>query len=130
MGMKKKTNIKQQNKIKELNALEPQERSKRLLYYELKYGDYYDKNQKGLKNFKNLWRMPNSYEWLILVLLILTFFSAWSYNHDITFCRNYINNQTNMTLSPNLYNQQGSLIYPNGTLKETNLTTTNGQGKG
>ena len=50
-------------------------------WYEKKYGPVIQK--RGLNNWKNLFRKPNLYEWLILAMLLMALFMAWAYTHDI-----------------------------------------------
>lgn len=69
--------------------LDLEEAKKRLNWYEKKYGPYIER--RGLHNFKNLFRMPNLYEWTILFMLFLTLFGAYAYKMDIQTCREFIN---------------------------------------
>ena len=83
----------------------------RVQWYEKKYGPYYE--GRGVKNWKNLFRKPTMYEWIILVMLLMMGFVAWAYNTDISNCREYINNQTDWWNS--LYNEtsQGGINIEN-----------------
>lgn len=60
----------------------------RLRWYEQKYGPYM--RERGLKNWKNLFRKPTLYEWTILIMLILGLFMGWAYQRDISECRAFL----------------------------------------
>lgn len=67
-----------------------EEYKKRLDWYEKKYGPYFEK--RGIHNTKNLLRMPNSYEWLILIIVGFTLFMSYAYNIETKVCRETLNN--------------------------------------
>lgn len=69
-------------------GLSLEEASKRLQWYDKKYGPYIEK--RGLHNYKNLFRKPTMYEWIILLMLSLTLFIAWAYNEDTTVCKQFV----------------------------------------
>src|SRR3990167_729778 len=69
-------------------GLSLEEAEKRLQWYDKKYGPYIDK--KGLHNFKNLFRRPTMYEWVILFMLLLTLFLSWAYAEDTKVCREFV----------------------------------------
>lgn len=66
------------------------ELKKRLEWYEKRYGAYIEK--RGLGNWRNLFRKPNIYEWTILFMLIMSYFIAWAYSHDVKACHETLNN--------------------------------------
>lgn len=70
------------------NNLTNEEITKRLSWYEKRYGPYIEK--RGLHNWKNLFRKPLLLEWIILIMLILTLFMAWAYGHDTQVCREIV----------------------------------------
>jgi hypothetical protein len=76
------------------NFLSRQELEKRVSWYEKKYGPYI--GDRGLKNWKNLFRRPNIYELTILFMLLMSFFIAWAYIHDVSMCREFIKEQENI----------------------------------
>ena len=78
----------EENQIENQN--ETAELTKKLKWYEQKYGHYYE--TKGLKNWKNLFRKPTLMEWTLLVMLILVLFGAWAYNEDTKKCRKTLEN--------------------------------------
>jgi len=63
----------------------------RLKWYDKKYGPYI--RNRGLRNWKNLFRKPSPTDWLILFMMVMALFIAWAYNHDIAMCREYIKQQ-------------------------------------
>jgi len=67
-----------------------EELKKRLDWYEKKYGAYFEK--RGIHNVKNLFRMPNSYEWLILTILIFALFMSYTYGIETKTCREALGN--------------------------------------
>ena len=72
--------------------MDNEEMQKRLDWYEKRFGPYI--GEKGLKSgLKNLWRKPNRYEWIILIMLLLSLFASWAYYHDTEACREYISTQ-------------------------------------
>ena len=68
-----------------------QELENQLAWYNKKYGPYI--KNKGLHNWKNLFRAPTMYEWVILAMLVLSLFIAWAYQRDIAVCQDYIKQQ-------------------------------------
>jgi hypothetical protein len=66
------------------------EANKRLEWYEKKYGPYIE--TRGLHNWKNLFKWPNGYEWTILVMIALSIFLGYAYQHDTAICRDTLNN--------------------------------------
>lgn len=50
-------------------------------WYNKKYGPYIA--ERGLDNWKNLFRKPNLLEWTILIMLLLSLFMGWAYQRDI-----------------------------------------------
>lgn len=91
-----------------VKKMEIAELEKRLKWYEKRYGPYIEK--KGFHNWKNLFRKPTMYEWVILSMLILGIFMAWAYNRDTQLCRELIK-ESNFTFN-----------YPTETMP-LNLTT-------
>jgi len=65
-----------------------EELENRLRWYENNYGAYI--GNKGVKNWKNLFRKPTLQEWTILFMLIMGLFIAWAYNRDIGECREFL----------------------------------------
>jgi hypothetical protein len=47
-------------------------------------------DQRGLSNWKNLFRKPTLNDIITLILILLAITMGWAYNHDITVCREYI----------------------------------------
>jgi len=74
----------------EFSQMNEDELIKRIKWYEKKYGPYITK--RGFKNWRNLFRMPNMYEWTILLMIILSIFMAWAYTNDIAQCKETLNN--------------------------------------
>lgn len=72
---------------------------KRLDWYQEKYGPYIE--ERGLKNWRNLFRWPNLQEWTIFILIIMALFLGWAYKHDISSCYNYIQENQNL-FTPNI----------------------------
>ena len=62
-----------------------EEEMKQLKWFEKRYGPYIP--EKGLRNWKLLFRMPTMYEWTILFMLAMGLFMAWAYYHDIEACQ-------------------------------------------
>jgi hypothetical protein len=60
-------------------------------WYKKKYGPYVGENR-GMHNWKNLFRKPTMNEWVILFMLVMGLFSAYAYKIDITACRDYYEN--------------------------------------
>lgn len=60
----------------------------RLTWYEKRYGPYISK--RGIHNWKNLFRWPNSYEWTILAMMILMIISTYAYQRDINVCKEFV----------------------------------------
>jgi len=67
------------------------ELKERLNWYENKYGPYI--KSKGIHNWKNLFKKPTYNDWVILFMLVMALFIAWSYQHDVSICREYIKQQ-------------------------------------
>lgn len=61
-------------------------------WYQRKYGPAI--TDKGLKNWKNLFRKPTPLEWTILIMLVLALFMGWAYQHDTQQCRYFMENIT------------------------------------
>lgn len=78
--------------------LSREELEARLRAYENRYGAYI--KDRGLHNWKNLFKKPRFSDWMILFMLIMVLFVAWSYSHDIKACRDYINQQQAMAVIP------------------------------
>ncbi len=60
----------------------------RLRWYEKQYGPYI--RERGLKNWKNLFRKPTLQEWTILIMLILGLFMGWAYQRDVKVCQEFV----------------------------------------
>lgn len=60
----------------------------RLKWYNNKYGPYI--GNRGVHNWKNLFKKPNLQEWTILVMLIMMLFIGWAYQHDIAECKDFL----------------------------------------
>ena len=73
-----------------INDLE--EANKQLAWYEKKYGPYII--ERGIGNWKNLFKKPSLNDWIVLILLIMAIGLAFAYQHDITSCKEYIANQS------------------------------------
>ena len=58
---------------------------KKVKWYEKRFGPYIEK--KGLHNWKNLFRKPTTYEWIILLMMITALFLFWAYRQDLTACQ-------------------------------------------
>jgi len=65
-------------------------------YYERTYGPVIE--ERGLKNWKNLFRKPSFQDWIILVMLLLMLFSAYAYKNDVAICKEYIKRQNQFDL--------------------------------
>ena len=74
-----------------VNELSREQLETKLKWYEERYGSSI--GNRGVHNWKNLFRKPNLYDWTILFMLIMGLFIAWSYQHDIQACREYIKEQ-------------------------------------
>lgn len=49
---------------------------------------YSYRGRRGLQDIrKNLFRMPNNYEWTILVMLLFVLGMGYAYKHDISLCQ-------------------------------------------
>ncbi len=70
--------------------------SEKVKWYEKRYGPVIGKRGSG--NWKNLFRMPNIYEWTILFMIIMALFMAWAYNYDISTCREVLINLTSQKI--------------------------------
>ena len=64
------------------------EMEKRLKWYENKYGPYIQ--ERGFKNWRNLFRKPNLLEWTIFFMLVMGLFMAWAYNNDVGQCQTFV----------------------------------------
>ena len=84
----------------EVFELSREELTARLKWYENRYGPYI--TSRGIHNWKNLFRKPNYYEWIILVMLMMSLFIAWAYQHDISACREYMAQETIIIKPTNL----------------------------
>jgi len=84
----------------------------KLRWYEERYGAFI--GNRGVHNWRNLFRKPNIYDWTILFMLIMGLFIAWGYQHDIQACREYIKEQ------------QQNYLHLNPGFKITNLTINEG----
>lgn len=65
-------------------------------FYEKTYGPII--KERGLKNWKNLFKKPTFQDWIILAMLIIMLFSAYAYQNDIKICREYIKEQNQYDL--------------------------------
>lgn len=74
----------------DLSKLSHSELVARATWYENKYGPYI--HSRGMNNWKNLFRKPNSYEWTILFMLVMTLFGAYAYFLDTKQCTDTLNN--------------------------------------
>ncbi len=70
--------------------MEPEELKKRLKWYEKSYGPYIE--DRGLKNWKNLFKKPRMSDVLILVIVVAVLFVALAYKSDIQTCHDTLNN--------------------------------------
>jgi len=66
------------------------ELTKRLVWYENKYGPYIEK--KGLHNWKNLFKKPTFMEMVVLFLLIGYIVIAFIYVQETKMCKESLNN--------------------------------------
>jgi len=82
------------------------EMQKRLDWYERKYGAYIER--KGLHNWRNLFRKPNSYEWTILVMMLMVFFIAFSYQSEVRSCKEFIANPSAYGYVPRIIENSNS----------------------
>jgi hypothetical protein len=94
-----------------INDLE--EANKRIAWYEKKYGPYIE--NRGLGNWKNLFKRPSMNDWIVLVLLIMAIGLAFAYQHDTEVCRSYLANQTS-------YIALGGQNMPNLPIYTNNIT--------
>lgn len=62
--------------------------SQKLIWYEKTYGPIIE--QRGLQNWKNLFRKPTTMEWIVLFMLIMMLFVAWAYQKDIQTCWDFV----------------------------------------
>lgn len=53
----------------------------------------------GFKNWKNLFRMPTTEDWISLIILILILLAAYAYNADTKTCRNTLENLESICIS-------------------------------
>ncbi len=60
------------------------ELQKKLKWYESKYGPYYE--EKGLKNWKNLFRKPTLMECIVFIVVAALLFGSWAYKRDLDEC--------------------------------------------
>ncbi len=67
-----------------------EEMKRKLDWYTKKYGPYVEK--RGLGNWRNLFVIPNNYEWTILFMLVMSLFIAWAYQVDTSACREALDN--------------------------------------
>ena len=72
------------------NKLSIEEQEKRLKWYEKNYGPYIE--ERGLRNWKNLFKKPRMMDILILIILIGVLYTAWAYNEDVQMCQNTLRN--------------------------------------
>ena len=70
----------------------------KLKWYENKYGSSI--GNRGLHNWKNLFNKPSLQDWIVLFMLIMMLFVAWSYKHDIQACRDYYDEQLPIKINP------------------------------
>ncbi len=70
--------------------MEADELEKRLKWYEKNYGPYIE--ERGLRNWKNLFKKPRMMDILILIILIGVLYTAWAYNEDVQMCQNTLRN--------------------------------------
>lgn len=47
---------------------------------------------RGLHNWKNLFRMPSLNDMIMLFIIVMVLVGAWAYNHDTKICRQTLNN--------------------------------------
>jgi len=80
--------------------MEKEELEKRIKWYENKYGPYIE--DRGLHNWKNLFRKPSLYEIVILSMVILSLFMYWAYSVDVnnSFQNGYNTCLNNFTYNP------------------------------
>jgi len=64
------------------------ELTKRLKWYENKYGPYVEK--RGLHNWKNLFKKPTFMEMVVMALMVGYLIIAFMYFHDIKACKESI----------------------------------------
>ena len=87
--------------VDDIRQNENKELIKQLTYFEHKYGPYIE--QRGLKNWRNLFKKPTLLEGTILFMLIMALFIAWAYQRDTALCREMIDNvQQNACLLCNI----------------------------
>jgi len=113
-----------------MQNLTEEEMIEHLKFYENKYGPYI--KERGIKNWRNLFRKPTLLEYTILFMLVMGVFTAWAYAHDIKACNEFYNessciinqgglglgmpflNITNITI-----NTEVKQYYPNVTINDT-----------
>lgn len=97
------------------------------------------KLERGIHNWKNLFRKPTLNDWITLFMIAMVLVAAWAYNYDTKTCRQTLNNLGNICLeynyaisNPNhtvtyqIPNLSGVIIINQSALK--NETDTNGTG--
>lgn len=84
--------------MSEIHNLSRDELMKRVFWYKKKFGPYIEK--KGLHNWKNLFRKPTLYEWVILIMVVMALFMAWAYSYDVGECKKIVK-EFNTYLNPN-----------------------------
>ena len=104
--------------------LSKEELKERLNWYSKKYGPYI--RNRGVHNWKNLFLKPNIYDWTILFMIIMALFIAWSYQHDIAICREYVEYQQKTFVPMNPPEILPNLTYINITVKEDFLESGEG----
>lgn len=80
--------------------------------------------KRGLHNWKNLFRKPTLYEWVILFMLIMALFIAWAYQNDTSLCREVLNNLETMCLRYNAISIQNATNSIKINFSEFNLNFT------
>ncbi|MFW6130035.1 MAG: hypothetical protein ACOC56_02550 [Atribacterota bacterium] len=80
--------------------------------------------KRGLHNWKNLFRKPNFYEWVILFMLIMVLFMTWAYQRDTKVCREFLRDFEDKACL--ICNQQTNPVNPfdNININEENLLGT------
>ena len=76
-------------------------------WYKARYGMHIEK--RGLHNWRNLFRKPNLYEWLILFMILMSLFISWAYQRDISLCREVISHD--FSIWENLTNGTGVIKF-------------------
>jgi hypothetical protein len=95
--------------------------SQKLIWYEKQYGPIIE--ERGLKNWRNLFRKPTSMELIVFFMLVMMLFVAWAYNRDIQVCREYIKQQNqyqikNLIGNINNISPVFNITFKEGTIKE------------